>query len=54
MVERIENAVPPMILEYIRTQIQNEERWSFSAFKNILLLWGCITLDIISHKITTT
>ena len=29
-IERIENAVPPMILEYIRTQIQNEERWSFS------------------------
>ena len=30
MVERIENAVPPMILEYIRTQVQNEERWSFT------------------------
>jgi hypothetical protein len=30
MVQRIENAIPPMILEYLRTQIQNEERWSFS------------------------
>ena len=30
MVERIENAIPPMILEYLRTQVQNEERWSFS------------------------
>jgi|TARA_B110000977_G_C10970129_1_gene452003 hypothetical protein len=30
MVQRIENAIPPMILEYLRTQVQNEERWSFS------------------------
>jgi len=30
MVHRIENAIPPMILEYLRTQVQNEERWSFS------------------------
>ena len=30
MVIRIENAVPPMILEYMRTKVQNEERWSYS------------------------
>ena len=30
MVERIENAIPPMILEYLRTQVQNEQRWSFT------------------------
>jgi len=30
MVQRIENAIPPMILEYLRTQVQNEQRWSFS------------------------
>ena len=30
MVHRIQNAVPPMILEYMKTKVQNEERWSFS------------------------
>ena len=30
MVIRIENAVPPMILEYMKTKVQNEERWSYS------------------------
>ena len=30
MVTRIENAVAPMILEYMKTKVQNEERWSYS------------------------
>ena len=29
-VVRIDNAVPLMVLEYMRMRLQNEERWSFS------------------------
>jgi len=29
MINRIENAIPPMFLEFLKTQVQNQERWSF-------------------------